>query len=77
MLQNAMKSDDFLSVDQLKQKIITLKAQLNKMEDQFSADLLQNIVTQWQREIINAIHSESPTLLKVIYFNERLVVNKF
>ena len=65
MLQTALVSDDYLSVDQLKQKILTLKAQLSKMEDQFSADLLQNIVTQWQREIVNFIHCESPSLTRV------------
>jgi hypothetical protein len=46
-----------------------IEAQLDKMEDQFSTELLQNCVTQWQTELISVITDSLSSDSQVLKIN--------
>ncbi|KAJ3345703.1 hypothetical protein HDU91_007260, partial [Kappamyces sp. JEL0680] len=55
MKQNALETEDYPTANQLKEKMLILQGQLDRMEDQFTADILQNCVTAWQNDLANFI----------------------
>ncbi|KAJ1334487.1 hypothetical protein BSLG_007642 [Batrachochytrium salamandrivorans] len=62
--QNSIMNEDYTTADQMRLKITALQVQLMKMEDQFSADVLTNVLTHWQTELATSIQSSlvNPTL---------------
>ncbi|KAL2913874.1 hypothetical protein HK105_206608 [Polyrhizophydium stewartii] len=55
--QNAIMNEDYTTADQMRLKITALQFQLMKMEDQLGADVLTNVITQWQGDFCAAIQS--------------------
>ena len=50
--QIALDTEDYTTADQIRNKMNILQQQLNRLEDQFSTDMLQNCVTNWQSELV-------------------------
>ncbi|XJO76698.1 hypothetical protein BDV3_007190 [Batrachochytrium dendrobatidis] len=55
--QNAIANEDYTTADQMRLKITALQFQLIKMEDQFNADVLTNIITHWQTDLATSIQT--------------------
>eukprot|EP00842_Homolaphlyctis_polyrhiza_P004116 jgi/Hompol1/4705/HPOL_003827-RA len=55
--QNAIINEDYNTADQMRLKITALQFQLMKLEDQFNADFLKNVITQWQNELTSTLQS--------------------
>ncbi|KAH9273786.1 hypothetical protein BASA83_003780 [Batrachochytrium salamandrivorans] len=62
--QNSIMNEDYTTADQMRLKITALQVQLMKMEDQFSADVLNQRPHTWQTELATSIQSSlvNPTL---------------
>ena len=75
MKANALGSEDYTSANQLKEKILVLRGQLERLEDQFTADILQNCVTSWQIDLTLFIQDSISSAQKVLVFaNESLLI---
>jgi hypothetical protein len=67
MKQQALDREDYTTAEQIRNKINIIQLQLDKMDDQFSTDMLQNIITQWQLELLHCINNSSPTKVPIAY----------
>jgi hypothetical protein len=59
MKQQALDREDYTTAEQIRNKINIIQLQLDKMDDQFSTDILQNIITQWQLELLHCINNSA------------------
>jgi hypothetical protein len=50
--RSAANSQDYNTEGQLREKISVLEIQLSKMEDCFNVDVIQNLVTRWQNQLL-------------------------
>ncbi|KAJ3084219.1 hypothetical protein HDU99_002584 [Rhizoclosmatium hyalinum] len=51
----AIRSENYLLADQIRQKMVVLDAQLDQMEYQFNADIIINSITNWQIELAKSM----------------------
>ncbi|KAI9352177.1 hypothetical protein BDR26DRAFT_929634 [Obelidium mucronatum] len=51
----AIRSENYLQAEQIRQKMIALESQLASMEYQFNADIIINSVTNWQIELAKSM----------------------
>ena len=65
--QLALSSEDYQAATQLKEKIAVVQIQIAQVEDQFTTDILQNTITGWQNELVNAIQEQLNGMQKVCY----------
>jgi hypothetical protein len=65
MKQNALAAEDYTTANQIKEKMAVIQSQLDRMDDQFTADILQNCVTNWQNEMANVLQDSLSSLNKV------------
>lgn len=65
--QIALSSEDYQAATQLKEKIAVVQIQIAQVEDQFTTDILQNTITGWQNELVNAIQEQLNGMQKVCY----------
>lgn len=63
--QNALLNEDYTSANQLKDKIAVVQSQIDRVEDQFTTDILQNCITAWQNELATAVQDQLNGTMRV------------
>jgi hypothetical protein len=66
MKNNALDQEDYPTANSLKDKMMVLQLQLDKLDDQFTADILQNSVTKWQNEMVRMCQDHLASIDRVI-----------
>ncbi|KAJ3288624.1 hypothetical protein HK104_008062 [Borealophlyctis nickersoniae] len=65
--ETAIRTENYALADQTRNKVISLQAQLVKMEHQLNADILTNCVTRWQDDLAGVVTAQ---LAKLAQFRQ-------